>query len=130
MTEGSEAQSVIIDLPLPRSALSPNSRVNWRTRAKAVARYRDAAYLVTRQAQGGARRRWRRAVARATFYWPDRIRRDGDNAEASLKPAFDGMVDAGLIVDDSTAVLTRDRPVHQVDRRNPRVVIEVREVRT
>lgn len=131
MSEKSELPNgrdvVVIDLPLPSRTLSPNGRAHWRTKAKAVSKYRDAAYLVAKQAQCGAWRRWGLAVARVTFHWPDDIRRDEDNAVASLKPAFDGLVDAGLIIDDSTRVLRRERPVHCVDRGRPRVVIEVEE---
>ncbi len=41
------------------------------------------------------------ASCRATFYVKCRRRRDGDNALASLKAAFDGLQDGGLIADDS-----------------------------
>lgn len=120
---------VVIDLPLPSRVLSPNGRASWRKKAKAVARYRDAAFLVAKQAQGGVWRRWTRAVARVTFHWPDDRRRDEDNAVLLLKPAFDGFVDAQLLVDDSTRELKREPPVHCIDRRRPRVVIEVEGVR-
>jgi hypothetical protein len=37
------------------------------------------------------------------FRYPDRIRRDPDNAAASIKPVMDGLVAAGVLVDDDFA---------------------------
>ncbi|MCH8275795.1 MAG: hypothetical protein IH851_13515 [Armatimonadetes bacterium] len=44
--------------------------------------------------------KWREVTARLTFHFPDRRRRDHDNLAASFKSAWDGFVDAGLLVDD------------------------------
>lgn len=116
---------VRVDLPLPPPELSPNARVHWRKRAEKSRRYRRAARWIAMEAQGGTPRNWSRAVARVTFTWPDARRRDADNAIASLKAAFDGLVDAGVVSDDSTAVLRRPEPEHRIDRGHPGVVIEV-----
>lgn len=37
-----------------------------------------------------------------TFFLPDLRRRDWDNLVSSCKPLFDGIVDAGILADDST----------------------------
>ena len=42
-----------------------------------------------------------------TFILPDNRRRDPDNLLANAKPWIDALVDAGLILDDSAAVLRR-----------------------
>jgi Holliday junction resolvase RusA-like endonuclease len=38
------------------------------------------------------------------FYFPEKRRRDRDNLIAMFKSGIDGMVDAGLIIDDHLAV--------------------------
>jgi Holliday junction resolvase RusA-like endonuclease len=64
-----------------------------------------------------------RATAQVTFYFDSKRRRDPDNALAAMKAAFDGMVDAKIIADDSRLV---HLPVIMlIDRESPRVVIEV-----
>lgn len=117
-------QEVIVCLPLPPRELSPNARVcRWR-RIRRTRQYRRTAGL-TALAAAGRRLSWARAVAQATFYWPDRQRRDIRNAEASLKAAYDGIVDAGVIVDDQAEALEHDQTVFQVDPTRPRVEIRI-----
>lgn len=45
------------------------------------------------------------ATLRVTFTLPTRAVRDWDNLASSLKPLLDGIVDAGIITDDSIYVL-------------------------
>lgn len=118
--------SVRVVLPLPPRVLSPNARSpgNWRKRAKAAKQYRSDAYMMT-IAAGGQGLRWSKAIAQATFFWPTKQRRDVRNAEASLKAAYDGIVDAGLIVDDNYEVLTHYPTTFFVDEKRPRVEIMV-----
>jgi len=65
----------------------------------------------------------RLARVTARFFFRNRRRRDRDNLLASLKPAFDGLADAGVVGNDSGMV---HMPVEQyVDRTNPRVELVV-----
>ena len=105
-------------LPLPAATLSPNVRVHWSKKAKAVRNARMMAYIYSRQ---GQRPGWPTATARCVFYHCDRRRRDTDNLLASLKAAFDGITDAGIVVDD--VGLTHKPVERRVDRNNPRVEI-------
>lgn len=66
---------------------------------------------------------WRSATTQATFYHKDSRRRDRDNLLASIKAGFDGLRDAGLLIDDDE--LTHLPVVREVDRSNPRVEIEL-----
>ena len=68
---------------------------------------------------------WRLALAQVAFYWPDKRRRDEDNAIASLKAAYDGLVSSGLLVDDDSKHLKREMPRFEVDPVSPRVEITV-----
>jgi crossover junction endodeoxyribonuclease RusA len=64
-----------------------------------------------------------RAVMSIDFYWPTAARRDILNACQGLKPAIDGIVDAGVLPDDNWKVLTIGHIRPHVDRANPRVVL-------
>ncbi len=92
--------SFIAWLPVPDRRLSPNARVNWRTRAKLVKEARESAYCACVAATTSNHVNWHEVTARATFHFPDKRRRDSDNLAALLKPVWDGLVDAGLLVDD------------------------------
>jgi Holliday junction resolvase RusA-like endonuclease len=112
---------MVIVLPLPPRELSPNARPHWAAKARAVRQYRETAYL---SALAECRARPLR-VARVTarFYFRTQRRRDRDNLLASLKPAFDGIADAGVVANDAGMI---HMPVEQyVDRIDPRVEIAV-----
>jgi Holliday junction resolvase RusA-like endonuclease len=108
-------------LPLPPRELSPNWTGHLRRMLAAKKRYRELA----RDAVAGHPLGWRVAMVYTTFYWPDKRRRDPDNAAASLKRAWDGMRLAGLLADDDK--LTHWPPVMGLDPRRPRVEIAIRE---
>ena len=42
-----------------------------------------------------------------------------------LKAYYDGVVDAGLILDDNYNILTHGRPTFHTDKENPRVEITI-----
>lgn len=70
-----------VTLPWPSRALSPNTRIHWAPKAKAVRAARDAAFWLTWQAQGGKRPGWPAAALDVTFCPPDKRSR----IEAALK---------------------------------------------
>ena len=96
-----QVNSIKITLTLPPRELSPNWRGHWRTKRKAVKKYRQAAHLTAFLERDGRQSSWVRATAQATFRYHVRRRRDKDNLLAMLKPAFDGVSDAGVILDDA-----------------------------
>lgn len=117
-----------IVLPLPPAELSPNGRPHWRQKAAKTATYRTCAKEAAMVAAHDHRdisntMPWEAAYTRATFYHRDSRRRDRDNLLASLKAGFDGLRDAGLLIDDDE--LTHLPVVRAVDRDNPRVEIEL-----
>ena len=118
-----EDRIVITDLPLPSRSLSPNARVHWAVKARTVKWYRQAAHIAATMALGRRKPRWRRATVQVTFRFRTRHRRDPDNLLASLKPAFDGLVDAGLLLDD--AGLTHLPVVLTYDKNRPGVEMAV-----
>jgi hypothetical protein len=68
---------------------------------------------------------WPLASVTASFFFACRRRRDQDNAMAMLKPAYDGLVDAGIVIDDDFDHLKREAPTFAVDADNPRVELVV-----
>jgi crossover junction endodeoxyribonuclease RusA len=68
---------------------------------------------------------WEKASVTPVFYFPNERRRDEDNAIASLKAAYDGIVDAGLLPDDDHKHMQRERPEFKIDKRHPRVELTI-----
>lgn len=94
-------KSITITLPLPPAVLSPNSRAHWSAVSRAKSIQRHAAKIKARARMASRQKPWLTATVaiRATF--ADNRQRDRDNILASLKAAFDGTEDAGLIANDS-----------------------------
>lgn len=119
-----------ITLPLPDASLSPNSRKHWRVKAKATATYRLLSKLEAINAMLRCNMHhaewtfaWRLATVRCLFYHRDSRRRDSDNLLASMKAAFDGLADAGVVTNDSGFT---HLPVFKAkDGKQPRVEIEI-----
>jgi Holliday junction resolvase RusA-like endonuclease len=68
-----------------------------------------------------------RVTLRCHWYAPSR-RRDPDNVSAGVKVVLDGLVAAGVLPDDSWAHVAGISHVFAVDRRNPRVEVEIEAV--
>lgn len=117
-------ETVSIILPLPPRSLSPNCPVGSRggrfAKAAAAKKYRAAAKTAA-EAAGIESGPWALASVTASFYYAAKRRRDQDNAMAMLKPAYDGLVDAGLVVDDDFDHLKRESPTFAIDTEHPRV---------
>ncbi len=120
--------TVKIVLPLPDAKLSPNARVHWLAKAKAVKKARGDAGLAACDAQrrfipAGRCPMWKAATVQATFYRKTKRKIDPDNALASIKAQIDGLRDAGLIADDSG--LTHLPVKFCIDKADPRLELEV-----
>jgi len=62
-------------------------------------------------------------MVESVFFYKIKRRRDRDNCLAQLKAAFDGLADAGLVVDDSDFI---HMPVRlEFDKANPRVELHI-----
>lgn len=122
MQNKSERATII--LPLPPAVLSPNrpggSRGGRFARAAASKRYRRLAREAT-EALGIRTGPWERATVAATFFHKTIRRRDDVNHLAMLKPAYDGVVEAGLLADDDADHLTTLPASFGIDKHAPRV---------
>lgn len=121
-------ESVLIVLPLPPRVLSPNvftgSRGGRMKKARETKGYRAKARRAAEDL-GVESGPWQRATVAATFFHRDQRRRDDVNSMAMLKPAYDGLVDAGLLEDDDAAHLTTLPATFAVDREHPRVELRI-----
>jgi crossover junction endodeoxyribonuclease RusA len=94
---------LLITLPLPPSGLSPNARLHWRPKSELTKRVRGEARLAAMSArnEAGIKKPWMVLTLAATFYFPDKRRRDKSNCAAMLKAIEDGIADALSAGDDS-----------------------------
>lgn len=95
----------IISIERPSGQLSPNARGHWAKKYKATKAARSAASILAEAQWGADAPRWKRV--RVTHEWvlPTLANHpDPDNAEASLKPWFDGFADWGIVVNDKNLV--------------------------
>ncbi len=123
--------SITITLMLPPKELSPNvcsPGSQYRIR-HAKRQYRADARLITAAAMSnaGVAGQWKAATVQAKFHFRQNRKRDADNLLASLKSAFDGIVDGGLMVDDNE--LTHLPVRQEKDKIDPRVELLFTEVR-
>lgn len=120
-------KTLTVTIPIPPAECSPNARCHWRTKARAVKNYRLTCGLLA-CTEARPDKPWKRARVQAAFYVKSHqgMRSDGDNRLASLKAAFDGLRDAGIIADDSG--LTHDPITLAQDKARPRVELTITEL--
>ena len=121
-------EKFLIVLPLPAKVLSPNCAVATPggrfAKAAAVKRLRK----LTRECVEQERIEnspWSRVLIKVKFFYGTERRRDQDNAMFSLKAMYDGIVDSGLVADDTPEYMQRHIPVLSIDRDFPRVEITI-----
>lgn len=98
--------AVRIALPWPARSLSPNARVHWGAKAKAVKDARNTARVLTLEALKLRRPRWDAVALHWEFHPKTANFPDGDNAESACKAYRDGIADA-LGIDDAKFTTTR-----------------------
>jgi crossover junction endodeoxyribonuclease RusA len=110
---------------LPDSNLSPNKRLHHMElyRAKTSAKM-DTVMLVL--SQGKPSRPYERAHITITWVAKDKRRRDTDNLFSSMKAYIDGLVEVGLLTDDSADRVSYTLRYEQGDKAN--TIIEVEEI--
>lgn len=121
-------ETAIIVIPIPPKCLSPNASV-WSQRG----RFRKAAALKKqrRLARESAEEErittapWVMVEVKAHFFYPTNRIHDEVNAQSTLKGAYDGIVDSGLVPNDDHVHWRNLTPEFSVDSKNPRVEITV-----
>jgi crossover junction endodeoxyribonuclease RusA len=84
---------MILELPFPPKELSPNARLHWTAKARAVKKYRADCYLLAKMAK--IKIDWEGDIHLfVNFYPPIKRRYDLDNLAARMKAGMDGIADA------------------------------------
>lgn len=98
-----------VTLPLPPRTVSPNVRSHWGAKSRAVKAARKAGWYWFRRF---VPRDWTQKPVRLDIVYHCPVGSDGyrprdvQNAIGALKPMIDGMVDAGIVPDDSDKWVT------------------------
>lgn len=100
-----------LELPYERPPLTANQRMHWARRAKLTRAVRDGAAVLARDSQVPA---LGRCAVRLVWTVTDRRRRDADNIVPTLKACADGLVDAGVVTDDTPELMTKHMPEIQL----------------
>lgn len=93
----SEPRRLVIELPPGLELLNANDRRHYREVAKKTALLRDEGY----RAAKGSLMSFGKVKVRCIFRAPDNRRRDVANLYPSFKAILDGVVSAGVLVDDN-----------------------------
>lgn len=122
-----------IRLPWSVPPASANDRDHWRVKADKVRSIRVAAAWAVADAMS----RWPfqapaspcRIAVGLTYVPRDKRRRDPDNLVVPLfKALCDGIVDAGIVPDDTPAYMVRSMPQILPPDGDPRLILTIREV--
>ena len=98
-----------IDLPYEKPPLSMNDRMHWRKKNGLTQHIRGNTWALAKSAKVPT---GLGHVTVCLHYRPrDRRRRDADNLMPVLKAACDGLVDAGLVADDTPDLMSKLMPV-------------------
>lgn len=96
----------IIEFEYERPPLTSNQRIHWRTRAALT---KDVRSLTASKANGIPAM----TACSVSLSWivNDKRRRDADNLVPTLKAMCDGLVDAGIVPDDTPELMHKVMPV-------------------
>lgn len=116
-----------LDLPYRTPPLSMNDRgasmAAVRAKSAETAAIRRCAALLAHRAhipQGAGH-----ATVTLHYRPPDRRRRDTDNLTATAKPIYDGLVDYGLVPDDTPRYMAKPEPVIHAPSKSPEMWLEI-----
>lgn len=101
-----KAHMQVAVLPWDRPPLTANQRLHWASKAQRVKALREWAKVTFRSTDD-----WAAPVSvRLDWYVPDKRRRDVDNTVPTLKALCDGLVDAGVVPDDTPQFMDKLMP--------------------
>lgn len=92
-----------VELPAGMELLNANQRLHWAAKARITKGLRDGAFILAKKAKIPA---LDMVCIVGEYQPPTNAKRDAANLYPSFKACIDGLVDAGVIVDDDDAHLT------------------------
>lgn len=112
---------VEIRLPWPSPPLSSNQRLHWARKADLTRTVRETTRLLGRGITPQ-----RHVTVGLVWVVGDRRRRDADNVVPTLKACADGLVDAGVVPDDTPEFMSKTMPViRYVKGATPRLLLTI-----
>jgi len=121
---GTENKLVILgDLPGMNEIIDQN-KIHWANYAKIKKNYDD---IVCFYAQQQGIKFFEKVKLNITYYMSNK-KMDPDNICAAKKFILDGLVDAGVLKDDSWDIVKGFKENWEVDKDNPRIEVELEEV--
>lgn len=88
-----------------KEILTQNDKMHWAARSRVTKQLRRLGYVIGREGRGVDVLCLQRARVEFEFAYPDRRRRDRHNLAPTVKALMDGLIDAGLLPDDSDRFL-------------------------
>lgn len=120
--DSTASESFILEIPKLADWLNLNQKEHWAPRNKRAQAWRHGAHIMARQA------RLPKGLIRVrvdAYVWKKtRVRYDPHNLMPTLKPVIDGLVDYGLLVDDSHEYLAGPF-IHHGGYGNEKLVLEI-----
>lgn len=103
-----------INLPYQTPPLTANQKTHWATHAQHTKNLRQTTHILAKHHKIP-----RTTHTTVTLHYVPRTnrRRDQDNLVPTLKPICDGLVDAGIVPDDTPEFMTKHMPV--IDPKDP-----------
>ena len=97
----------LVELPFEKPLITANSRMHWRTKAKLTKTLRQTAYYLVKQRQLP---RARKIGFQLVWQPSTNRRRDPSNLMPTQKALLDGVVDTGLVPDDTPEYVAEYMP--------------------
>lgn len=113
--------TLILDPP-PAPFINANQRLHFHAKAALTKAWREAAYV------SATARTYDRAHITITYRFPTNHRREVSNLQPTSKAIVDGLVDAGVIKDDSDEYVIGPDNRRERPNGSPRVTITIEEV--
>lgn len=88
-----------------RPPLNANQRLHWAAKAKLTRQIRDTTALLARKMTPA-----KHITVQLVWVVTDKRRRDSDNTYPTFKAMCDGIVDAGVVTDDTPQYMTKLGP--------------------
>ena len=106
------AHRITVETPWTAPPLTANQRMHWRKKAAVTKDVRQWARLLFRPTHMHAP-----VTVQLDWHVPDKRRRDDDNTVPTLKAICDGLVDAGIVPDDTPDLMVKLMPriIHAPD---------------
>lgn len=101
--------SAIIELSFGRPPLNLNQRMHWAQKAELTRDIRQEVCLKARP----LKKQFAPGPIIVSLHWQpaDNRRRDSDNPVLTAKACFDGIVDAGIVTDDTPDLMQKMMPI-------------------